>query len=60
MKLLSGIIAICSAFWMHIYLYGLEETSSAGFNNVFYFYAGILFLFGVFSIFLSFKENRNK
>ncbi|MBM6613818.1 hypothetical protein JTF06_02780 [Desemzia sp. RIT804] len=48
MKFLSGVIAICSTFWMHIYLYGLEATSSLEFKASFYLNAIILFLLGVY------------
>lgn len=58
MKFTSGVIALCSALWMHIYTYGLEETSSAAFNNVFYFYAFCLFVLGIFAIYRSFKEKE--
>lgn len=59
MKFLSGEIAICSAFWMHIYMYGLEATSSLGFKASFYLYAIILFLLGVYVIVMHFKENEH-
>ncbi|MBM6614409.1 hypothetical protein JTF06_05845 [Desemzia sp. RIT804] len=52
MKFLSGVIAICCAFWMHIYLVGEIKSS-------FYVYAIILFLLGVWSLYLSFKEKEN-
>lgn len=60
MKFLSGIIAICSSFWMHVYLFGLQETGSAGFKDSFYAYAVIMFGLGVFAIYLSFKERKEK
>ena len=60
MNFLSSVIAICSAFWMHIYLYGLEITSSAGFKTSFYVYALILFLIGIYAIVMSFKEKEHK
>ncbi|WP_407371953.1 hypothetical protein [Carnobacterium sp.] len=58
MKFLSGVIAICCALWLHVYVYGLEQSSAAGFNNVFNFYAFCLFSLGIVSIYLSYKEKE--
>lgn len=54
MKFLSGVIAICSAFWMHIYLYSSDNP-----KNSFYVYAVILFLIGIYAMVASFKEKEH-
>lgn len=58
MKFLSGVIALSSGLWMHVYVYGLENTSSAAFNGIFYFYAFCLFILGFVSIYRSFNEKK--
>lgn len=58
MKFLSGVIAICSSLWLHVYLFGLQETSSAKFNGSFYVYAIMMFGLGVFALYLSSTEKK--
>lgn len=58
MKFLSGVIAICSSLWLHVYLFGLQETSSAGFNKSFYVYVVMMFGLGIFALYLSFTERK--
>lgn len=58
MKFLSGVIAICSSLWLYVYLFGLQETSSAGFNKSFYVYTVMMFGLGVFALYLSFTEQK--
>lgn len=60
MRLLSGTISICTAVWIHMYLYGLEAGRWSAYNVNFYFYYWILMIFGVTCIFQSFKIKSPK
>ena len=54
MKFLRGVIVICSAFWMHTYLYYSDSPKTS-----FCVYAVVLFLIGIYAIVMSFKENEH-
>jgi len=59
MKLISGVILLCSSLWMFIYLYGLDQISSSMFSPFFYFLCVIQLLASLYCLIKYYDEEKN-
>ena len=50
------LIALCNAFWMYIYLYGLDSSSSALFNPAHYIFPFILIALAIIRFIKRYKK----
>jgi len=58
MRLIASVIALCSASWMSIYLYGLYADSSVKYNSALWFFPILLFSIVIFYIYLEVKNSE--